>query len=78
MAFGYWRASTATSSGHDTQTGILHTIYGDLWNPLVDKKEFQTTLKEIYPEWLTKGENGKEGLKMGDSGDKMNYLDMTI
>ena len=50
----------------------------DLWNPLVDKKEFQTILKEIYPEWLTKGEDGKEGLKMEDSGEKVNYLDMTI
>ena len=50
----------------------------DLWNPLVNKKEFQTILKEIYPEWLTKGEKGKEGLKMKDNGEKVNYLDMTM
>ena len=34
----------------------------DLWNPLVDKEKFQTILKKIYLEWLTKSEdeNGRQ------------------
>ena len=42
----------------------------DLWNPLVEKSEFQKIVKKIYPEWLTLG--------LEHEGKSVNYLDLTI
>ena len=42
----------------------------DLWNPLVEKSEFQKIVKKIYPGWL------KLGLE--HEGESVNYLDLTI
>ena len=43
----------------------------DIWNPLVEPKRFQNICAQIYPEWLPVG-------KPESTGEKVNYLDMTI
>ena len=42
----------------------------DLWNPLVDREQFQEIVKHMYPTWLQLG--------LEHEGESVNYLDMTI
>ena len=69
-----WEIHSQSPSWQRLRDLSLCTRYmDDLWNPLVDKADFQATAQKIYPQ--------ESGLVLGDpehDGRSVNYLDMTI
>ena len=70
-----WHADLKHHKKHKTFCLVRKLSYctryiDDLWNPLVDAKEFQQLVKKIYPPWLQLG--------LEHEGEIVNYLDMSI